>query len=365
MKSLIQLNSLLIIIFISFTSAHSQWVQLSNSPMASGRFDDMYFINPNTGWVIHGSSRVYKTIDGGASWILSDSIGNSVAPRSITALDENNLFIGSLNPAAVLFKSSDGGFNWTLVTNIPAPQPQGLCGIYSLGGKYIFGCGKYSGFPTFIKSTDAGNTWISKDMSNYAGGLVDCYFINKDSGFVVGGIGADPSMRTIVLFTSDGGNSWINRFTGTRAGERGWKISFPDRDNGYVSLEYQNTPDQFLKSTDGGNTWVNLPFPNYFLEQGVGFINANTGWIGGYANTFRGTTDGGMTWFDAGIGRNVNRFRFFGDSIGYACGLYVYKYDKTVGISPISLFNPEDFYLSQNYPNPFNPVTNPESLLIK
>ncbi len=91
--------------------------------------------------------------------------------------------------------------------------------------------------------------------------------------------------------------------------------------------------------------------------MGCGFVNSSTGWIGGNFNPTYGTTDGGFTWFNANIGENIMRFRFLSDSIGYACGRYVYKYDKTVGINPVSSVIPVQFVLHQNYPNPFNPFT--------
>jgi len=69
--------------------------------------------------------------------------------------------------------------------------------------------------------------------------------------------------------------------------------------------------------------------------EGVGFIDENTGWVGGWGDREferRGsstTSDGGRTWRDANeIGRAINRFRFFGRpvTVGYASGETVYKY---------------------------------------
>ena len=98
-----------------------------------------------------------------------------------------------------------------------------------------------------------------------------------------------------------------------------------------------------LKTSDGGRTWtrikVNDPQGNLNLE-GVGFIDDNTGWVGGWGPGGFGqggepqglssaTTDGGATWVNANeIGLRINRFRFFGNpvSIGYASGFTVYKY---------------------------------------
>ncbi len=347
----------LILLFLIQSSLYAQWYQLPNSPYHPGKYEDIYFVNAETGWLLHADGDVYKTTNGGNSWTLNP-IDSIAFFQSITALNVDVIFAGSLTPNNLLYKSTDGGIVWNVVTNIPSPQPRGICGLYSLDGQFIFGCGSYDQTPHFIKSTDGGNSWITKDMSQIASGLVDCYFTSRDSGFVVGSIGPFfQQFKSVVLFTSDGGETWVNRYTGDRIPEQPQKISFPDRDNGFVSIErYGNNDRFFLKTTNRGETWTALPFPQE-NAVGCGFVNSSTGWIGGNFNPTYGTTDGGFTWFNANIGENIMRFRFLSDSIGYACGRYVYKYDKTVGINPVSSVIPVQFVLHQNYPNPFNPFT--------
>ncbi|MGH4016527.1 MAG: FlgD immunoglobulin-like domain containing protein [Pseudonocardiaceae bacterium] len=120
-------------------------------------------------------------------------------------------------------------------------------------------------------------------------------------------------------------------------GEWGWKIQFLDERLGFVALE-SFARGAILKTTDGGDTWsvieVSDPQGNANLE-GVGFIDENTGWVGGWGSaTFEegyssSTVDGGKTWQDANeIGRFINRFRFFHDPVivGYSSGRTVYRY---------------------------------------
>ena len=84
---------------------------------------------------------------------------------------------------------------------------------------------------------------------------------------------------------------------------------------------------------------MNDPQGNVNLE-GVGFVDEEHGWAGGWgpggfggggaAQGFSSATiDGGATWRDANeIGFFINRFRFFGNPVhaGYASGDTVYKY---------------------------------------
>ncbi len=360
----IGLNKMKVILFlicivclpaVTFAQTYS-WYQLPNSPYDFGRFENASFINENTGWVIKLTGTVYRTLDGGNSWTLQDSIYLG-GFRSVQFINESTGWIGSLNTSFILFKTTDGGFSWDTVRNIPDPKPRGICGLHALNEQFIYGCGRYDGNSNFIKSTDGGNTWITKDMAQFANALVDCYFFNKDTGVAVGSIGVIPTYKSTALYTIDGGVNWSVRFTGTRNQEGGWKISFVDNQNGFVSLELLgSTLKHFIKTSDGGQTWSEYSFPNS-NEQGIGFINANTGWIGGNFNPTYGTTDGGMTWFNSNIGININRFLMFGDTLGYACGQYIFKYSKTIGITQISSTIPDRYSLFQNYPNPFNPVT--------
>ena len=207
-------------------------------------------------------------------------------------------------------------------------------------------------------------------MKEYATNLVDCYFINKDSGFVVGGSPNaifNPNSGTtkmVILFTSDGGETWVNRFTSDTTPEWGWKIVFPTSEIGYVSVE-NFFEASVIKTVDGGVTWTKYPVNITDLNdlEGIGFITATTGWVAARENELF-TTDGGKNWEPFNIGEQINRFQFFGDSLGYASGRTIYKYKKqpTTEVK-IDYTPPQSFFLSQNYPNPFNPSTTIEYTL--
>jgi FlgD Ig-like domain len=192
---------------------------------------------------------------------------------------------------------------------------------------------------------------------------------------VVGGK-ADPSadpgenqrenVRAVVLFTDDGGQTWVNRVADLEdelpLGEWGWKIYFLDDRIGFVSLEADRW-GAILKTTDGGETWtrleINDPQKNANLE-GIGFIDENQGWVGGWgdasfeAGYSSATVDGGHTWRDANeIGLFINRFRFLGDpvTVGYASGLFVYKYsDEPVPAAAMRAAAPAPLLLDDTTP---------------
>src|SRR5690606_29256452 len=134
----------------------------------------------------------------------------------------------------------------------------------------------------------------------------DVYFPHPDTGFAVGLTNEEHSLsRGVVLATTDGGETWETRFTTTRTGEWSWKLSFPTRNTGYASLQRNSrSPIYFLKTTDGGETWEEKLFTSgYYFVQGIGFVDENTGWLGGNtAEPAYQTTDGGETWTPLDIG---------------------------------------------------------------
>jgi photosystem II stability/assembly factor-like uncharacterized protein len=341
--------------------------QLSWQPMAgapkSYRVDDFYFVNPQKGWAISPNydymspkipGRIYQTNDGGVNWgLLVDS--SKTFFRSIGFADSLTGWVGNLADSSAtpdtvpLYHTSDGGKHWNPVTNIPNPKPKGICGISVVTDSIIYAYGRFYGPPVLIKTIDKGTTWTSQDMSAYASGLVDAHFFNKDTGFVTGcydGTYQTGTQKALILSTFDGGVTWQIRHQSTRVQEEVWKIFFPSRMIGYATIEYQGTSATastfFLKTTDGGITWTDMPFPlispkSYDME-GVGFINDTIGWIGGDCEspTYK-TTDGGITWnpdlsfgersiyIECGNpkGLTMNRFRKFGDTLMYASGYTV------------------------------------------
>ncbi len=357
-----------------------QWTTLPMPP-AAVRYDDCFFITPDIGWSIHPfnipygtdttteQGRIWKTTDAGASWILQlDS--SHMYFRSIGFADSLHGWVGNLGyfydsvdpvydslnklyDSTLMYETTDGGNSWqSCEKNIIGTKPAGICGICVVNHDIVYAVGRFPGPCYLLKTRNGGKSWNSIDMNSLAGGLVDCYFWSADSGIIVGQTLIHDSVHSaLILFTSDGGNHWVKRFEGTGINERCWKISFPSQDIGYVSVE-SGYRGYLLKTTNKGVTWKQVMVPNSYILQGVGFLDDSVGWTGGWDNSSTGyvTTNGGKNWKTAGIGKNINRFHFFGDSLGYCSGQSIFKMTLSKPNGVKKMMNLSDL---GNHPNPF------------
>lgn len=338
MKFSILLICLLIINSICSVNIFPQenkWQLLPNSPIpdsVSQRFEDIYFANPYTGWTIQYTGKVFKTTNAGQNWTDVYTATNFPQGffRSLGFFNSDFGLMGTLFFSSPMFRTTNGGLNWIKIENIPPPVPIGICGISIVNDSVAYGVGRYSGPASVIKTTDKGETWTTLSVSTgLARSLVDCYFWSNDSGIIVGGWNTSNYLNgvSVVLLTTDGGLNWTRVYMSTRTGEWCWKISFTNQDTGYVSIERHSGVSYYLKTTDRGQTWQEKVFIEYD-QEGIGFVNQYTGWIGGWTGPTYETTNGGISWNQVTWGFYLNRFRFINDTLAYSVGNRVYIYSK-------------------------------------
>jgi len=344
------------------------WTLLPDSPTGAlnGRHEDISFPTTELGYLVNFNGELHRTNDGGDSWDLLHRVDTfteePVRLRSVGFLNETKGWFGALTPGYVLWQTNDGGMTLQNITDrVGLGADLGICGLWVVNENVVYGVGRYYGPARLYMTKDGGLTWTVRNMSEYAGRLVDVHFFDELNGFIVGGSNETGSLsRAVVLRTRDGGQSWEVAYTSSTTGEWGWKISFPSRSIGYVSIErFPTGAARFLKTTDGGETWKEGIIPGSRPLQGIGFVTPWQGWASGRGTTSR-TYDGGVTWQDddTDLDRLVNRFRMFGDTLGYAVGDRVYKYTGKTQVQTETVEAPSTRnLLGQNFPNPFYPLT--------
>jgi photosystem II stability/assembly factor-like uncharacterized protein len=331
------------ILYGSLSTAQSTWQTLPNAP-SGGRWDDVFFTDSLHGWAGGSSGMLYKTTDAGATWTSVYNSSNYI--RCVEFYDTLSGFVGTLDKK--FLRTTNGGQTWTDLASTINPKPQAICGLSLVGNMDGYAVGEWDSPGFLLKTTDGGNTWISKDMSAYANALVDVFFISPDTGFVTG----KSNTGATILYTTDGGASWTEKYNSGTAGQYVWKIQRVTPLTWVGSVQTFGG-GKFVKSNDGGMTWQSLSAPVPDM-QGIGFATPEHGWVGGYVSGFWETNDGGQTWNYVQFGANFNRFYFLSPNLAYASGSSIYKFATamTSTVTPPPIVEEVSSFWLKASPNP-------------
>lgn len=338
---------------VSAQTPLSAWAK-QNTVAYPGKQDDICFTDEMNGWYGNGQGKIYRTRDGGANWQLAyEHPGTFV--RCLGFIDSLNGFMGNVGTdyfpnvqdTIPLYRTEDGGKSWTPVAYKGA-YVKGLCAIDIVKEQYInhgnidyrhhiFAVGRVGSPANMVVSHDGGKTFESRNLDASCKMLFDIKMFNAKEGFACAATSEDITQsHALILYTADGGKTWEKRYESDRPFETTWKVSFPSRQVGYVTIQSYN-PDttvkqqRIAKTTDGGKTWQELPLvlDAKAREFGIGFIDENTGFVGTMTTGYQ-TTDGGKNWQVIDIGRAVNKFRIYDRGNSWqvmAIGTGVYRLD--------------------------------------
>ncbi|AIF48850.1 WD40/YVTN/BNR-like repeat-containing protein [Dyella japonica] len=331
--------------------AGSHWQKLPTEPY-KGKQDDIYVVNRDVAFYVNGKGNIWRSMDGGHSWqnVLKQP---GTYFRSIGMVDARHGYAGNIGTgyypgvtdSTPLYETTDGGDHWQTVTRVPGPAMQGVCGIdilhpdgaaHDSAATVIHAAGRVNGPARLLNSLDGGKTWTNTDMTPWIAMIVDVKFFDAMNGVIYGGSDADLSKsHAVIITTHDGGAHWTRAYESKRPSELIWKGSFPTRRVGYATIQSYDTDARstqrwVAKTTDGGKTWSELPLVDdkEVNEFGVGFANADLGWVGTTKGGFE-TKDGGKHWEHVEMGRVVNKIRVLPDGqhfTAYAIGSDVYEY---------------------------------------
>lgn len=259
-------------------------------------------VSGTTAWVAsydgtNGLGGVWKTADGGVSWIQQNVAGYQTSGSSwldaIHFYDANTgITLGDpVSGKFEIYKTTDGGDTWTAITSVAAAS-----GEYGYNGGVV-AAGNTVWFTTnkgkLIRTTDQGATWTKL---NGPAGLTDFgsaaingkpYFSDDNNGVILATL---DSGATYKLFTTtDGGTTWSAGAAYT--GGYNLVLSYVPGTKTIVATSANGTAPSVAGSAysnDNGVTWTTI---DTGAQRGdVAFINATTGWCGGY--TVDSTTDG-------------------------------------------------------------------------
>ena len=191
----------------------------------------LFFINENTGYAGTPIFNIYKTIDGGMNWSL-------IYNEPFQFLCQNIYFVDSLNGFAIgdgyFFKTTNGGINWNQFST-PASFNLKSLWMINVNTGYIT-----TNFGYIYKTTNSGNNWILLNSGTNQN-LNYIYFMNNNTGYVVGDQG-------IILKTTDGGgNVWINQNFEQIPNEYYLFQNYPNPFNPTTTIKYALPKNEFVK----------------------------------------------------------------------------------------------------------------------
>lgn len=358
--------AMLFAFFTTFAQPYD-WSNLPNAPYNGGKQDGVFFLNKDLGWAVNGSGKIFRTQNGGETWIQQKNSPGTYF-RCIAFANNQIGFAGNIgtnyfpgvtdtNP---LYKTIDGGNSWAPVTaQISGVVPAGICAIEVVNQNVIYAAGRVGTPQVILKSTDGGITWVGTDVSSQCKMILDLHFQTPQIGYAFTGTNANiAASNARVLRTIDGGATWSIVYTSARNYEIMWKSWFPSTNVGYATIQSYNpnTSQRYIiKTIDGGLTWTELPLTdNGEREFGIGFINESVGWVGVETTGYE-TLDGGNTWTEKYIGEYANKFSIIANPDGsktvYAIGLNLFKMTDTGTLG----INQQPTTIRSNllvYPNP-------------
>jgi photosystem II stability/assembly factor-like uncharacterized protein len=265
------------------------------------------FLTENLGFAACQRGQALKTTNGGSSWtqILPDTSASSVNNLALCFINENVGFVAGViaSNVDIIHKTTDGGQSWSNVQNLLFQNITCIAFADSVHGA---AAGNKGGV---LYTTDQGVSWKSATVNpNDQVSINSIKFYDGLNGLAVG--------ASVVFNTSDGGATW-NKITSAPQNTLNSVCRFD-------SVFYAVGEKYCFKSTDVGQTWLNIMDSVIVVQKG--FVTLNAVEVDKNGNLWAGGNGGLLTTSPfTGIKKDA--------------------------------FEPGSFKLEQNYPNPFNPST--------
>lgn len=277
------------------TDGGTTW-QISVVPGADSlEFRDVHATSAEVAWLLSAGpgdqSRIYHTIDAGATWGLQFT---NPEPRAFfDCLSFWDASAGLAMSDAVdgvfpVLRTTDGGASWVPIAadRLPPALPgegafaaSGTC-VLTLGDSTAFIATGASGLAArVLRTDDRGNTWTVSDTpvvhDTTVAGLTSVAWLDARRGVAVGGnLAVTDVALDAVAWTEDGGATWTP----------GARVPFPGTIFGATMVP---GPDELIVavgpggsawSRDLGRSWAALDSVNYWS---AGFAGRDAGWAVG------------------------------------------------------------------------------------
>ncbi len=234
-----------------------------------------------------------------------------------------NANIGYFADEAGMYKTTNGGFNWSKLYCSPA-QFDSL--FYISVEKFSLYCtdtltciavgfSAISAKPVILRTTNGGSIWTTSYLGTAIGvSMRDVWFTNSLNGFAVGDSGT-------ILSTTDGGVNWNPVSSGITNNLIGIRFDPSNASNGLIC----SSDSLVLSTSNGGLSWTptTLPGENFYALK---FAAPGIAYAAGSGNKLYKTINDGASWDS--ISNNLppsSDIFFTSNDTGYACGSAIYR----------------------------------------
>ena len=246
--------------FIKSTNGGQNWQRASQFDTTTGYIIDIHFFNVNTGYALIDSGSSYnskfcKTTNGGANWQFISSVGSPAEVERMIFLDMNTGIAKGFYSGGHIYKTTNAGLNWSN-TYMPT-QIDGITFFNSTTGIAI-GITNDGASNNVYKTTNAGDNW--NIINTFTGPKLYNNLVslpNTGTAFAIGN-NIDTVMflpgKITTLKTTNWGLNWVSAEFEPKLMAYG--LALVDSDNFFIGAG-DIMQAQILKSTNGGNVFVN------------------------------------------------------------------------------------------------------------
>lgn len=298
------------------TNAGINWQISAN--INPGMITSIEFYNPNTGYACIQTGKIYKTTNAGLNWVIKFDNNNEYDLNTLKLISGSGNDLIAMGGYGIILKSTNSGENWSITSgNSLSAVIESLSFPNNLTG---YACDEEN---LIYKTTNAGTTWqVNNTFEDWV--FEKIQFFNSNTGILFArdqSAPLDGNGSLSFLKTTNGGNNWINN--NITAFNNYFSSYFVNENTGFEcgsSNSDNPSAKTIYKTTNGGLNWV-TQFNTTTTVRDIYFTDANTGWGSCDSGKIIKTTNGGANWntYSTPVTTTLHSLSFPSANTGYTC----------------------------------------------